>query len=466
MEMEKLSRPRPAPADAALELKRHGIQPVLLKPHDKAPVHNEWQKQQLSEANIPQLFSSSHNVGVQYGPVSGGLVDVEFDSETARVLAPQFMPPTRTIFGRQSKPRSHWLYRCPELHDGQHGAVISIKDGDDHEVGSLRIGDAGKGAQSMVPPSIHPDGEPVEWIDGYDLDPPTVGPELEAAFRLNCVTAILADNWPREEGSRNDIANAAAGWLALHEVPEDQAETVVRAAAERAGDDEVRSRRRCVKDTYRKFEQGDKVTGWTTLSQLIDGRAAKALRKALAAKSRFPDLTKDGAPKPTSRFNVMAAFEMLEIECRYDLFSLRYVVSGHPLAEFVGELSDPALFRLAELVFERFRLSPTTPTVHDAVRTLANHHRFHPVCDYLDGLEWDGMPRIDNWLTVYGGAEDSDYTRAVGALVLIAAVRQRARARLQIRRDAGAGGPGGYRQVGSAAAAGGEAGMVQRQPEL
>ena len=414
------TQPRPSPANAALELKRHGIQPVLLKPRDKAPVHDEWQKQQLSEANIPQLFTNASNVGAQHGPASGGIVDVEFDNKTALALAPLFLPPTRTIFGRQSKPRSHRLYRCPSLHDGDHGAVISIKDGDGHEVGSLRIGATGKGAQSMVPPSIHPDGELVEWTDDYDLDPPTVGPELETAFRLTCITAILADNWPRSDSSRNFIANAVAGWLAYYEVPEDQAETVVRAAAEQAEDDEVKNRCRCVRDTYRKFEKGEKVTGWTKLGQLIDGKAAKALRTALAAKSRFPDLTKDGTPKPTSRFNVMAAFEMLEIECKFDLFALRYVVSGHPLAEFVGELSDPALFRLAELVHERFRLSPTIPVVMEAVKMTANHARYHPVRDYLDGLKWDGKPRIDTWLTVYGGAEDNAYTRAVGALVLVA----------------------------------------------
>jgi hypothetical protein len=91
--MSNFSRSRPAPANAALDLKRHGIQPVLLKPHDKVPVHTGWQKQQLSEADIPALFTNASNVGAQYGPVSGGLVDAEFDSESARVLAPRFMPP-------------------------------------------------------------------------------------------------------------------------------------------------------------------------------------------------------------------------------------------------------------------------------------------------------------------------------------------------------------------------------------
>src|SRR5262249_47016077 len=49
---------------------------------------------------------------------------------------------------------------------------------------------------------------------------------------------------------------------------------------------------------------------------------------------------------------------------------------------------------------------------------------FHPVRDYLDGLQWDGVPRIDRWLITYAGAEDSKYTRAVSALFLIAGVRR------------------------------------------
>ena len=46
-----------------------------------------------------------------------------------------------------------------------------------------------------------------------------------------------------------------------------------------------------------------------------------------------------------------------------------------------------------------------------------------PVFDYLDAL-WDGKPRVDRWLTTYAGAEDSEYVRAVGALMLIAGVRR------------------------------------------
>jgi predicted P-loop ATPase len=49
---------------------------------------------------------------------------------------------------------------------------------------------------------------------------------------------------------------------------------------------------------------------------------------------------------------------------------------------------------------------------------------FDPMRDYLDSLEWDGVKRIDSWLTTYLGATDDDLNRAIGRKVLLAAVRR------------------------------------------
>ncbi len=57
-----------------------------------------------------------------------------------------------------------------------------------------------------------------------------------------------------------------------------------------------------------------------------------------------------------------------------------------------------------------------------AIQTVAREHGFHPIRDYLDPLKWDGVKRIDDWLTLYLGADPSDYVRAVGAKWLVGAV--------------------------------------------
>lgn len=57
-----------------------------------------------------------------------------------------------------------------------------------------------------------------------------------------------------------------------------------------------------------------------------------------------------------------------------------------------------------------------------AIQTVARVFPFHPIREYLNGLVWDGVPRINDWLTLYLSVDSSDYTRAIGAKWLIGAV--------------------------------------------
>ena len=96
--------------------------------------------------------------------------------------------------------------------------------------------------------------------------------------------------------------------------------------------------------------------------------------RAVAAMG-FPDVTDKGGVR-ASVPNTMVAVTKLGVDCRHDLFKLRYLVNGHEIETFVGEVSDPGLLRLCELVYERFDFDPAAQTVNTAVRTLANHHAF------------------------------------------------------------------------------------------
>lgn len=60
--------------------------------------------------------------------------------------------------------------------------------------------------------------------------------------------------------------------------------------------------------------------------------------------------------------------------------------------------------------------------IMDAVNIVAQKHRYHPVREYLDSCEWDGIPRVDTLLVDCLGAENTDYTRAVTRKTLVAAV--------------------------------------------
>ena len=94
------------------------------------------------------------------------------------------------------------------------------------------------------------------------------------------------------------------------------------------------------------------------------------------------------------------------------------------LPGFGPVIDDGAADRLWLMLGQRFRFYPKQGFFRTVIDDTARLNSFHPVRDYLDTLKWDGVPRIDKWLTTYGGAASSPYVDAVGALMLIAAVRR------------------------------------------
>ena len=68
------------------------------------------------------------------------------------------------------------------------------------------------------------------------------------------------------------------------------------------------------------------------------------------------------------------------------------------------------------------RILVSSKVASEAVQTVARENSFHPVKDYLNSLEWDRTPRLDQWLSSYLGAEDTPLIRAIGARWLISAV--------------------------------------------
>jgi len=63
-----------------------------------------------------------------------------------------------------------------------------------------------------------------------------------------------------------------------------------------------------------------------------------------------------------------------------------------------------------------------SPKIDDAVEIVQETNKFHPVRDYLDMLEWDGIERLDRLFIDYLGAEDAEYVRTVTRKMLTAAV--------------------------------------------
>ncbi len=137
----------------------------------------------------------------------------------------------------------------------------------------------------------------------------------------------------------------------------------------------------------------------------------------------FVDVDKHGNPKATFA-NARVAIEALGVVCRYDAFHDRLFVGGRMIEQWAGELSDYVVVMLRELIVRKYGFDPGREHTRDAAVQLCQKNKFDPVLEYLDGVKWDGQPRLDTWLSTYFGAEDTPLNRAIGRLTLIAAVRR------------------------------------------
>jgi putative DNA primase/helicase len=98
------------------------------------------------------------------------------------------------------------------------------------------------------------------------------------------------------------------------------------------------------------------------------------------------------------------------------------VIGQLPWRQVKPGWGDAAL-ACAKMYFERIYGIWSPTKFKDALLGVVSSERvYHPVKEYLDGLSWDGVERLDTLLIDYLGAEDTPYVRAVTRKTFVAAV--------------------------------------------
>jgi Virulence-associated protein E len=143
-----------------------------------------------------------------------------------------------------------------------------------------------------------------------------------------------------------------------------------------------------------------------------------------AISDEFRDLQgKSNIPAPTMA-SALTALKKLGVNCSYDEFKdIRYV-GGESLGSEIGQLSDDTCLLIRKICRDRFGFDPGKDNTWDAVNLMCRMNTFNSVVDYLDGLRWDGVKRIDTFLIDYMHAEDTPLNRHIGKMVLVASVRR------------------------------------------
>ena len=147
---------------------------------------------------------------------------------------------------------------------------------------------------------------------------------------------------------------------------------------------------------------------WRDLWELHKGRPVNNHSNAMIALRNDPSLNKAFA---------------------FDEMGLTTLVLQHPpgspvvRAKFVSRpLRDVDVSSVQEYL-QKLGLSHIgAPSVHQAIDARAHECAFHPVRDYLEGLVWDGTPRLPDWLPTYVGVKKDPYSVGIGRMFLLSMV--------------------------------------------
>jgi hypothetical protein len=287
------------------------------------PVHSrakdafldDWANHPLTEADLDKYFANGPmNIGLILGE-PGGLTDVDADSIEALYAWPEFAIETGMIWGRRSMPASHnCYYSDPPLRSIK---LLDPTDGDEltrtgRKASLIEIRcltkDGKVGLQTVVPPSVHPSGETVEFArSGFPAN--VEGPQLVTAVRRTAASALLGRYAPGE-GARHQFFLDVAGMLAHAKWALEDACRVLRAiyriiwrhkADLAAANKEVES-------TYQRYDDGGEVTGIPHLEHHLSKKVLKAVLTWLEIVSKQQ---KKERPLPTI------------VPCSFDVLSTR-----------------------------------------------------------------------------------------------------------------------------------------------
>jgi predicted P-loop ATPase len=388
----------------------------------KGPRDKGWTEKTYTRDEYKEGMRVGFMCGQEFTP-GRHLTDIDIDWAPGYKIALALLPPTDFGFGRTNKTVSHVCYTTPEPI-----ASFKYEDPTDKtvliEIRGTKL-DGTLGNQTMCPPSIWSRGdlrEPLGFVL-EELKLPTHYDAISKVVQTTCMSAIsmlLARHFGAQ-GFGHETRLVWAGFLLRAGFSEDECLRMGLAILDHTGNKDKGDVKLSIESTAKRLAKDDKkVKGGPALAKLLGPKGALIIKRINEWLGRDSDFIRNdkGQIIKNSYENIVRALRLLDTELSYNAFS------DKPLVNRIEPLEDHHVNELWFRIQEDFHFQPEYTFFERVLNRAVRTNVFHPVREYLDSLQWDGLPRINEWLVLSGGAPNTPYVYAVSAIVLIAAVRR------------------------------------------
>ena len=227
--------------------------------YGKKGVAESWTVRLSKQIKQLDQFKDFSNVNIATGGDSL-IVDVDLDCPEALELADAFLNPTGMMFGRESTPRSHRLYKVIDLNKKHTRAYFDFKDKEKSMLVELRAN-----KHYTMCGGQYDNGEKVVW-DKCDMPVEITYDTLHKQLSKLAVACVVLRKSPTPGTKmRNEYWKLGIATLWYHKIKEEDCINIVEAVCN-AHKDDTNERLARVKNIYAK-DRTEQLQGLTTLAK-------------------------------------------------------------------------------------------------------------------------------------------------------------------------------------------------------
>ncbi len=210
-----------------------------LTTQSKIPANTNWQNEDKLFDEVVSLFETQKsNIGLLLGNKSN-IIDIDCDCPEAVIIGERLIEGHFASFFRNSKS-GHFLFRC------EGGKTIRLNDNE----GSVLVELRADGAQTMVPPSVHPEGQPLSFTHWNENAREHQYDEVsELTHRIGALSLCFRC-W--NKGMRHQLSLCLAGLFQTIGLSYNDAFGIIQLLCDITFDEEQQRRLNNVKHTYQR----------------------------------------------------------------------------------------------------------------------------------------------------------------------------------------------------------------------
>lgn len=157
----------------AIKLRQQGYFPLRLEPKGKMPKSTGWQTHTPTEESILRDFARPSNIGIRTGDIKSDntcLIAVDVDIEEIELIKCVERAIGEKVPCKRGKKGYTYLFRI-DRQVKTHKIYWTRKDDSGKSKKKPAIDVLCRGAQTVIPPSVHPEtNEPYKWLSGQSLE--------------------------------------------------------------------------------------------------------------------------------------------------------------------------------------------------------------------------------------------------------------------------------------------------------